>query len=278
MSLLARPVDPANPERTLPLIGRRLVPGAGEPPPIWVSELVHDVYGFGVGRMVELPLAGKNARFTVAGVWRDYARQNGAIYMQRDVYIAHTGDRLANDAAIWLEPGRSTVEVEAALQEALGERPGLVMVETGALRAYSLSVFDRTFAVTYLLEAIAVAIGLLGIGVGVASEAGARRGEFGMLRHIGFTRSQIAAMLGIEGAMVSGVGVALGLALGWVISLVLVQVVNRQSFHWSMDMHVPWQQLATLAVALLAAAAATAVASGRAAMSMDAVRAVREDW
>jgi len=278
MALLARPVDPANPERVLPVTGRWLVPGPGEPPPIWVSELVHDVYGFGVGRVVELPLAGKNARFTVAGVWRDYARQNGAIYMERDVYIALTGDRLANDAAIWLEPGRSTVEVEAALRAALGERPGLLMTETGELRAYSLSVFDRTFAVTYLLEAVAVAIGLLGIGVGVASQAAARRGEFGMLRHIGFTRSQVAAMLGIEGAMVSGVGVALGLALGWVISLVLVHVVNRQSFHWSMDMHVPWPELAALAAVLLAAAAATAIASGRAAMSMDAVRAVREDW
>jgi putative ABC transport system permease protein len=106
----------------------------------------------------------------------------------------------------------------------------------------------------------------------------ARRGEFGMLRHIGVTRGQVAATLGIEGAMVSAVGVALGLALGWVISLVLVQVVNRQSFHWSMDLHVPWAALALLALALLAAAAGTAVASGRAAMGPDVVRAVREDW
>ncbi len=278
VSLLARPVDPGRPERALPLTGRRIMPAPGEPPPVWVSELVHDVYGYTVGRVVELPLAGKSARFTVAGVWRDYARQNGAICLEREVYVALTGDRLANDAAIWIEPGRNPGEVEAALQAVLGERPGLQLAETGELRALSLSAFDRTFAVTYLLEAVAVAIGLLGISVGVASQAAARRGEFGMLRHIGLTRGQVAAMLGVEGAMVSGVGVALGIALGWVISLVLVHVVNRQSFHWSMDLHVPWTGLAALALALLAAAAATAVVSGRAAMGAEAVRAVREDW
>ena len=99
-----------------------------------------------------------------------------------------------------------------------------------------------------------------------------------MLRHIGFTRSQVAAMFGIEGLMVSGIGVALGLALGWLVSLALVHVVNRQSFHWSMDMHVPWLNLAQLALVLLATATVTAIVSGRTAMGRDVVRAVREDW
>lgn len=278
VSLLARPVDAAHPERVLPLIGQWVTPGPNEPPPIWVSELVHDVHGFKVGSAVELPIAGKSMRFTVAGIWRDYGRQNGAIYIERDTYIALTGDLLANDAAIWVEPDRSITEVETALRTALGERPGLQLLETGELRAYSLAIFDRTFAVTYLLEVVAVIIGLLGIGAGVASQAAVRRGEFGMLRHIGFTRSQVAAMFGIEGIMVSGIGVALGFALGWLVSLVLVHVVNRQSFHWSMDMHVPWLNLALLAFVLLTAAATTAIVSGRTAMGADAVRAVREDW
>ncbi len=278
VSLLARPVDTAHPEHVLPLIGKWITPSSSEPPPVWVSELVHDVYGFKTGSIVELPIAGKNVRFTVAGIWRDYGRQSGAIYIERDTYIALTGDHLANDAAIWVEPWRPIAEVETALHTALGERPGLQLLETGELRTYSLAIFDRTFAVTYLLEAVAVVIGLLGIGAGVASQAAARRGEFGMLRHIGFTRSQVAAMFGIEGAMVSGIGVALGLVLGWLVSLVLVHVVNRQSFHWSMDMHVPWLNLAQLAIVLLTAAAITAIVSGRAAMGGDVVRAVREDW
>jgi len=69
-----------------------------------------------------------------------------------------------------------------------------------------------------------------------------------------------------------------GLLLGIVLSLLLVYVINRQSFHWSIDLAVPWWQLGVLATALIAASALTALWSGRAAMSQDAIRAVREDW
>jgi putative ABC transport system permease protein len=99
-----------------------------------------------------------------------------------------------------------------------------------------------------------------------------------MLRHIGMTRRQIGGMLAAEGALVSALGLAVGLALGWLISLVLVHVVNRQSFHWGMDLHIPWQLLAEVIAAMLLLATVTAVVSGRAAMGGDAIRAVKEDW
>jgi putative ABC transport system permease protein len=73
-------------------------------------------------------------------------------------------------------------------------------------------------------------------------------------------------------------GVTYGLGLGAVLSLVLVYVINRQSFNWSIDLAVPWWQLAALSAVLVLAAALTAVWSGRAALGADAVRAVREDW
>ncbi len=76
----------------------------------------------------------------------------------------------------------------------------------------------------------------------------------------------------------SVLGAAYGLTLGVGLSLVLVFVVNRQSFNWSIDFAVPFRQLASLSAALIAAAAITAIWSGRAAMSQDAVRAVKEDW
>ena len=85
------------------------------------------------------------------------------------------------------------------------------------------------------------------------------------------------AVLG-SGAMVSAVGVALGLVLGWVVSLLLVQVVNRQSFHWSMDLAAPWLPLGLLALALVAAATGAAAWAARRALSGEVLRAVREDW
>jgi putative ABC transport system permease protein len=99
-----------------------------------------------------------------------------------------------------------------------------------------------------------------------------------MLRHVGMTRRGIGEMLATEGALLGAFGVALGLVLGFAISLILIYVVNRQSFHWSMDLHVPWTLLALLAVVLVAAAALTAVLSGRQALGDNVLRAVREDW
>src|SRR3979411_1308089 len=80
--------------------------------------------------------------------------------------------------------------------------------------------------------------------VGRGWRGGARRREFGGLRHIGMTRRQIGAMLAAQGLLVSALGLAVGLTLGWVISLVLIHVVNLQSFHWGMELHLPWQLLA----------------------------------
>ena len=139
-----------------------------------------------------------------------------------------------------------------------------------------MQIFDRAFLITYALEAIAVIIGLTGVSFAASSTALARRAEFGMLRHIGMRRSQVIGMLASEGVVTSLLGVLYGLILGAALSLVLVFVVNRQSFNWSIDLAVPVWQLCVLSIALVAAAAFTAIWSGRAAMSQDAVRAVRE--
>ena len=141
-----------------------------------------------------------------------------------------------------------------------------------------MSIFDRSFALTYALEIVAVLIGLFGVSVSFRAQVLARRREFGVLRHLGMTRREIGAMLVCEGALVSALGAGFGLALGWLLSLILVYVINRQSFHWSIDMHIPWLALAALAGLLVAAASITAAWSGRRAMSGDVVSAVREDW
>jgi putative ABC transport system permease protein len=276
VAVLARTLD--DPLKRLPLEGDARLPGPGEPPAVFVSEAVRDLYGYVPGQRIEVPLAGRSAAFTVAGVWRDYARQQGALVIDRDRYIAMTGDRDANDAAVWLAPGVSLDAFRDALSAAFPGADRYAVMTTGEIRALSLSVFDRTFAVTYALEAAAVAIGLAGLTASFGALVLARRREFGMLRHLGMTRRQIGAMLSIEGVAVSGVGVLTGMALGGVISLVLIHVVNRQSFHWSMDVAVPWRGLAAFALALLVLALIATRVAGRQATSDDAVRAVKDDW
>ena len=84
-----------------------------------------------------------------------------------------------------------------------------------------------------------------------------------MLRHLGMTRGEIRTMLAVEGALVSGVGLVVGLVLGGAISLILIHVVNRQSFHWSMDLAVPWAPLAGFVAVVLALSVLTSVLAGR---------------
>ena len=278
VALLARSLGRDDPGRRLPLVGAALAPAPGAPPPLWASEAMVDLYGYAVGREVDVPIAGSLQRFTVAGIWRDYARQHGSVIIERDLYAALSGDRRSNDAALYLAPGASAGEVEQLIRNSVPGGANLEFGDPGTIRARSLSIFDRTFAVTYALEAVAVLIGLFGLSSSFGALVLARSREFGMLRHVGMTRRQIGAMLAAEGALVSALGLALGLALGWVISLVLIHVVNRQSFHWSMDLHLPWALLALLAAALLLLSTLTALASGRRALGVDVVRAVREDW
>jgi putative ABC transport system permease protein len=278
VALLAGPVEAADPEKVLALTTPPIALRPGDPPPVWVSEVASDLYGMRVGDRVRLPLGEEPLVYTVAGIWRDYARQNGAIAMNRDLYIKVTGDRLVNDVALWLVPGVVAMDVQRAVLERLLDAPAVEIATTREVRNISLAMFDRTFAITYALEIAAVLIGLFGVGVSFSAQALARRREFGVLRHIGMSRREIGAMLGCEGGLVAGLGVLTGLVTGWVVGLILIHVVNRQSFHWSMELHLPWLPLAGLAALVIGAAVVTAVWSARAAMSDDVVRAVREDW
>ena len=266
-----------NAEKAYPMIGRRHSLRADDPIPVWISEAIVDLYGFKMGRRVKLPLNGRSVDFVVAGVFRDYARQHGAVLIDREDYIGLTGDRRANDGAIWLAPGAEPAAAVAALR-ALPGGADFDISDPGQVRRATLSFFDRTFAVTYAMEAVAVLVGLFGLSSSLGAVVLARRREFGMLRHLGLTRRQIASMLAAEGGLLAALGAVAGLITGAAISVVLVFVINRQSFNWGMEMHFPLLFLLALVVVLVLLSVLTAVLSGREAMSMGPVRSVREDW
>jgi putative ABC transport system permease protein len=276
ITLIARGADAAATQAELPLVQGGAAIAAGEEP-VWISEALQDLYGYQVGARITLPLPHRQT-FTVAGVWRDYARASGSVVMSWRAYTGATGDSTATECSMWLARGIDAGAVEASLRERLPGGDSMEIVTSTALRERSLRIFDRAFAITYALEAIAVAIGLTGISFAASSTALARRAEFGMLRHIGMRRRQIVGVLASEGVLTSTFGVIYGLLLGGVLSLVLVFVVNRQSFNWSIDLAAPLWQLALLSGVLIAAATLTAIWSGRAATAQAAVRAVREDW
>jgi putative ABC transport system permease protein len=277
VTLIARGASEEQTAAELPLVQSAAAFKSGNPS-AWISEALQDLYGYKVGDTISLPLAGQVRPFSVAGVWRDYARLSGSIVISRQAYQAETGDTRANEASMWLKSGVEASSVEKLLRARSSNGDAVEITTTSALHEKSLQIFDRAFAITYALEVIAVIIGLTGVSFAASSTALARRAEFGMLRHIGMLRRQVVGMLADEGVLTSAFGVLYGLALGIALSVVLVYVINRQSFNWSIDLDVPARPLALLSLVLISAAAVTAVISGRAALSQDAVRAVREDW
>jgi putative ABC transport system permease protein len=276
ITLIARDIDARDPGRLLALVGPTAPVPAGSRP-VWVSEAMTDLYGVHPGATLRLPVGGRPQAFFVAGVWRDYANQTGSVIVQLADYRALTSDATVTDVALWAAPGVDVARIEAGLR-ALPFGAVLQLARPGDIRAASLKIFDRSFAVTYLLEAIAIAIGLSGVAATFSAQTLARSKEFGMLRHVGVTRGQILRILAIEGGALTSLGVLTGFVLGLAISLILVYVVNPQSFHWTMELHLPWPLLGSVAAVLVGASVLTALVSGRYALSGGPVRAVREDW
>ncbi|MBA3594022.1 MAG: ABC transporter permease [Polaromonas sp.] len=308
VALIAR--DLQDPASSLPLVGEPLPVPPGHVA-IYVSEPMVDLYGAQPGRVfaplsepfralapashaLEAINSGASSaasetasRFYVAGVWRDYARQFGAIAMDQRDFERLTGDRRVNDIALWLVPGADQAQVQQAVRtlaqaQAQAQAPGagelIEFASSSQIRATSLRIFDRSFAVTYWLQAVAIAIGLFGVAASFSAQVLARRKEFGLLAHLGLTRRQILTLVAGEGAAWTLAGALAGLGLGLAVSLVLVHVVNPQSFHWTMDLALPWDRLLGLCAAVVLAGTVTAWLAGRAAAGKDAVLAVKEDW
>ena len=205
-------------------------------------------------------------------------RQFGAVAIDLADWRALSGDARVNDLALWLAPGADLAAVQAQLRARLSD-PALVEFATPCeIRRASLRLFDRSFAVTYWLQAVAIAIGLVGIGASFSAQVLARRREFGLLAHLGLSRRDILAVVTAEGAVWTAAGALLGVALGLAVAVVLVEVVNPQSFRWTMDLSLPLARLAALVAAVLATGTLTAWLAARHAAGRDAARAVREDW
>jgi putative ABC transport system permease protein len=274
--LIARALDRSHPQATLPLTGATV---AVEPPaiPVWVSEAVADLFGARPGTRLQLPIAGAPVSVTVAGVWRDYVRRAGSIVIDANDYERISRDPSRTDAALWIKAGQSPQQVAQRLLARI-QAPAAQFWQPDQIRALSLRVFDATFRVTYQLEWAAIAIGLAALAATFSAQAIARTREFGMLRHLGVSRAQILALLAGEAILVTVLAAALGLGAGLGVAWILVAVVNPQSFHWTMDLRVPAGSLAALGAALLLSAALTSTLAGRRALSIGAVRAVKDDW
>jgi putative ABC transport system permease protein len=207
------------------------------------------------GDFVSLPTADGVRTFRVAAVYYDYSNDRGTVWLDNPSFVRHFDDRRPGGLTVYVRPGAPVEAVRGELARAFGPGRRMSVHTSRALRAEVLRIFDRTFAITWALELVAVAVAVMGIVATLVTLIVERRRELGMLRLVGADRRQVRRLVVIEAALIGGISQGLGLAVGLALSLVLVYVINVQSFGWSIQFHVPSSLLAQLSVLLIVATA-----------------------
>ncbi|HEY7514681.1 MAG TPA: ABC transporter permease, partial [Vicinamibacteria bacterium] len=171
--------------------------------------------------------------FPVAGVFYDYATEQGLVLMSRNVYERHYDDRGVSSLGVYVAGGRSPDEVAAGLRRALAGT-ALQVTPNGALRAHALRVFDRTFAVTQALRLLAVAVAFIGVCSALMSLLVERTRELATLVALGLTPGQLRTLTLLESGLMGLLAGVLSLPMGLLLAVILVDVINVRSFGWTM--------------------------------------------
>ncbi|MBA2491915.1 MAG: ABC transporter permease [Gammaproteobacteria bacterium] len=209
--------------------------------------------------------------FRIAGMFYDYGSDQGVVAMSRALYARWWRDRSVSSLGVRLSGGVAARQVRARLRAAVqGLQPVLVRA-TGELRAQTMAIFDRTFAITQVLRVLTMVVAVVGVLSAFMALLLERGKEFAVLRATGFTQGQIVVLITGEAGLLGLCTGLLAMPLGVVMSLVLIEVINRRSFGWSMPVSIaPEALLQTLALALTAALAASIYPGFQAATSRPA--------
>jgi putative ABC transport system permease protein len=241
-----------------------------------VSEPFANKHHVRAGDAVELPLGARTVRFQIAGVYYDYANERGYIIVDRATMLKYLPDPAPSNLAVYVAPGASAEAVRAQIERVAGARR--LSISTNAkLKADAIQVFDRTFAITYALEAVAAFVAVMGIAGALVALVIDRRREMAMLRFLGAAPAQLRKLILIEAGLLGLLANIAGLALGFVLSLLLIFVINKQSFGWTIQFHWP---VAVLTGALTLVYAATILAGfypARIAVRLNPIVAVHEE-
>ena len=226
-----------------------------------ISEVLADRLGVQEGSILEIMTPSGMRPFPIVAVFYDYSTDGGKLLMDRALYQSLWHDELVTVFPVYLRERASLDRVRDRITEQLsivtnGGLPPLVISNT-ELRKEILEIFDRTFLLTYVLEAIAVVIAMLGIVNTLITSVLERRREFATLRAIGGSAAQIQQLVLWEAIYLGAIGIALGLIGGGLLSLLLIKVINRQSFGWTIQMILP---IGSLVQAVALAVLATLVA------------------
>jgi putative ABC transport system permease protein len=233
----------------------------------------HDVKA---GDAITLTLGETRASFQIVDVFFDYASERGYVLMDRDVLLRYLPDPLPTNLAVFVATDANAEEVRREIQKtAVGYR--VLIFSNRELRTEAVRIFDRTFAITYALEAVAVLVAVMGIAGALLALVIDRRRELGLLRFLGASATQIRKMILVEAGLLGLLANLAGFALGYFLSLILVFVINKQSFGWTIRFHWPVAVLLAALTIIYGATVVSGLYPARMAVRLDPLEATHEE-
>ena len=240
-----------------PADGRAALARAAGTGGVVVTESFSLKHGVAPGDWIALPTPNGPATFEVEAIYFDYSNDRGIVVMDDATFARHFDPQRPAGLTLYLRADADPDAVRDELRTALGPERRVFITTNRTLRATVLEIFDATFAITWALEAIAIAVAMFGIAATLLALALERRREITMLRLAGAERRHVRRMVVIEAVVLGAVTQGVGLVVGLALSLILIYVINVQSFGWTIQFHLP---LAFLAQSTAAVIGATALA------------------
>jgi putative ABC transport system permease protein len=222
-----------------PQDGREAMAGAVGADAVLVSEAFALKQHASVGDTITLDTFQGERPFRVAAVYYDYSSDRGLVVMDRSTFERHYGVQRPAGLTVYLDSSADPAAVRQELLADLGPDHRLFINTNATLRAEVLRIFDATFAITYALEAIAIFVAIMGVATTLLTLVLERRKELAMLRLVGAGRRQIGRMVVLEAATLGVMSQALGLVVGVLLSMILIYVINVQSFGWTVQFDLP---------------------------------------
>ena len=195
------------------------------------------------GDRIKLNTPQGDREFPVSGVFYDYSSDWGMVLMEKKVYQSLWNDETLHSAGIYLKEGVSQQAFKETIRERYSKPYRLFVVSHRELRNEVLKIFDQTFAITYALEFIAIIVAILGIINSLNALIIERQRDIGIIRAVGGFRKQVQKATLIEAGMIGFFSHILGLLCGFLLSILLIYVINKQSFGWTIQFSIPLRSL-----------------------------------
>jgi putative ABC transport system permease protein len=241
-----------------------------------VSEPFANKHRVRAGDILRLGLGGKVGTFRVLDVYYDYSSESGVILMDRGTLFEYLPNNAPTNIAVYLKPGVSLEQGQRAVEGMIAGRR-IAVARNRTLRDQAIQVFDRTFAITYVLEALAVFVAVTGVGGALLALVIDRRREFGLLRFLGADDRQIRRIILFEAGLLGLLANIAGVTLGLILSQLLIYVINKQSFGWTIQFHWPVLVLLSALSIVYAATLLSALYPARIATRLVPIEVIHEE-